>query len=79
MDGSQPAQQPAAGKPGGRKSGHVNHRAYRKRKAQEYLLRSTCVTCRVVFRSPKKRSAHVESGHKSTVGANTKRVYKTSF
>lgn len=78
MEGSVAAS-PPAGKPTGRKSGHVNHRAYRKRKAGEYLLRSTCITCRVVFRSPKKRLAHVESGHRSMIGVNPKRVYKTSF
>lgn len=50
----------------------------RKNKITRYLTRSTCVVCRVVFRSPRKRQRHADSGHKSMIGANPRRAYKTS-
>lgn len=53
-------------------------RAPYKLRYQNYLTRSTCSQCRVVFKSPKKRLAHVQSGHKDMTGANKNRQMKTA-
>lgn len=47
-----------------------------KNKYQAYITRSTCGTCRVVFKSPDKKKAHAESGHKDMTGANKNRQVK---
>lgn len=49
-----------------------------KRRYANYLTRSTCPSCRVVFRSPKKRREHTDSGHQSMVGVNRNRAAKSS-
>lgn len=74
-DKSQPQEQV---KQGGKIKGHVRHKQVRKMKCQAYLSRSTCTTCKMVFRSPKKRLAHVQSGHKSDIGWNKNRAAKQS-
>lgn len=47
-----------------------------KSKFSKYLTRSTCNTCKVVFKNPKHRLAHVESGHKSLIGVSKDRYVK---
>lgn len=70
--------QPAGNKKG-RVNGHVLHRVTRKAKCNAYLIRSTCAACRAVFRSPKKRRDHVNSGHTIMVGHNTTRAIKGTY
>lgn len=71
--------QTESSKVSGKKSGHAAHKETRKKKCQMYLSRATCIACRLVFRSPKKRRLHDASGHKSLLGVNTKRQVKTSL
>lgn len=53
-------------------------RAPHRLRHQNYLTRATCIACAKVFRSPKKRLAHVKSGHVSMIGWNQNRVIKSS-
>lgn len=63
----------------GKIKGKVRHKQINKQRAQLYLTRATCMACRLVFRSPKKRLAHVESGHKSQIGVNKNRAAKSAL
>lgn len=63
----------------GKINGHTRHAQTRKAKCAAYLTRSTCTTCRKVFRSPKKRFAHIESRHKSLIGWNEDRASKSAI
>lgn len=60
----------------GKIKGKVRHAQMNKARAQAYLTRATCIACKKVFRSPKKRLAHVQSGHISMAGWNEKRSAK---
>ena len=62
----------------GKVNGHTKHKATHKAKCAMYLQRATCSPCRLVFRSPKKRAIHTDSGHKSMLGVNKKRTPKVS-
>jgi len=52
--------------------GRTGHRAGYTR----YQARASCMACRLVFKSPKYKKAHTDSGHKSQVGVNTNKQYK---
>lgn len=47
-----------------------------KGKYSKYQTRSTCTTCRIVFKSPKHRFAHIESGHKTLVGQSSDKAVR---
>lgn len=47
-----------------------------KNKYARYVTRSTCSTCRIIFKSPKFRLEHVKNDHKSFVGQSTTKAVK---
>jgi len=60
-------QKPGRGIP--RKSGNT----VRKARYARYLAKSSCFHCKLVFRSPKYKCAHVASGHTLMAGNNPRR------
>jgi hypothetical protein len=46
----------------------------RKLKYANYLFKSTCRVCSIVFRTPAFKKRHESSGHQSRVGASKKSV-----
>lgn len=53
-------------------------KSLRKQRYNNYLTCSTCGVCKLVFRSPNKRLAHIASGHKDMTGVNKNRQPRTA-